>query len=251
MPHLKSHKHRRPSRKHPRRSRKIHRKQKGGDKLQGAPLSYSLAGDWSSQMSLGQGQDFFKYHANQHGGEAPYPQALQGDALPSSMVGPSMSNGYYQAFSDVAGLKDAAPMAPNPPLAGVSAILPAPSPTVLGGSRRRSGKRSGSKRSGSKHTRKHHKKQQQQLKQQQKQELQQFKQQQKQQQKQLKQQQKQQQKQQKQQKQEGGAVLGYDSVSAPGLLLPTQSMYNQAGLNPQYYLGTSTEQADAIARDQV
>ena len=249
MPHLKSHKHRRPSRKHPRRSRKIHRKQKGGDKLQGAPLSYSLAGDWSSQMSLGQGQDFFKYHANQHGGEAPYPQALQGDALPSSMVGPSMSNGYYQAFSDVAGLKDAAPMAPNPPLAGVSAILPAPSPTVLGGSRRRSGsKRSGSKRSGSKHTRKHHKKQQQQLKQQQKQELQQFKQQQKQQQKQLKQQQKQQQ---KQQKQEGGAVLGYDSVSAPGLLLPTQSMYNQAGLNPQYYLGTSTEQADAIARDQV
>jgi hypothetical protein len=190
-------------------------------------------------MSLGQGQDFFKYHANQHGGEAPYPQALQGDALPSSMVGPSMSNGYYQAFHDVAGLKDAAPMAPNPPLAGVSA---APNPTVLGGSRRRSGKRSKLSR---KHTRKHHKKQQQQLKQQQKQELQQFKQQQKQQQKQLKQQQKQ------QQKQEGGAVLGYDSVSAPGLLLPTQSMYNQAGLNPQYYLGTSTEQADAIARDQV
>ena len=72
-----------------------------------------------------------------------------------------------------------------------------------------------------------------------------------QQQQQQKQQQQQQKQQQQQQKQQGGAALGYNSVSAPGLLLPTQSMYNQAGLNPQYYLGTSTEQADAIARDQV
>jgi len=183
-------------------------------------------------MSLDQGQDFFKYHANQHGGEAPYPQALQGDAIPSSMVGPSMSTGYYRAFSDVAGLKDAAPMAPNPPLAGVSA---APNPTVQGG---------GNRRSTRKQQKKQHKKQQQQLKQQQKQQQQQLKQQQQQ----LKQQQQQQQ---QQQKQQGGAALGYNSVSAPGLLLPTQSMYNQAGLNPQYYLGTSTEQADAIARDQV
>ena len=50
-------------------------------------------------------------------------------------------------------------------------------------------------------------------------------------------------------KQRGGATLGFDSVSAPGLLLPTQSMYNQAGLNPQYYLGTSAEQMDATRRD--
>ena len=240
MPRHKSHKHRRPTRKH--RSRK----QKGGlAPLQGAPLSYSLAGDWSSQMSLDQGQDFFKYHANQHGGEAPYPQALQGDAIPSSMVGPSMSTGYYRAFSDVAGLKDASPMSPNPiPLPGVSA---APNPTVQGGGR--------SRHHSTRKQKQQHKKQQQQLKQQQKQQQQQLKQQQKQQQQQLKQQQKQQQKQQKQQqqqqKQQGGAALGYNSVSAPGLLLPTQSMYNQAGLNPQYYLGTSTEQADAIARDQV
>jgi hypothetical protein len=185
-------------------------------------------------MSLDQGQDFMKYHANQHGGEAPYPQALQGDAIPSSMVGPSMSTGYYRAFQDVAGLKDAAPMPSNPiPLPGVSA---APNPTVQGGGKRRSRKHH--RKLSRKHklrTRRHHKQQLKQLKQQQKQEL-----------KQLKQQQKQQQKQQK-----GGAVLGYDSVSASGMLLPTQSMYNQAGLNPQYYLGTSTEQADAIARDQV
>jgi len=177
-------------------------------------------------MSLDQGQDFMKYHANQHGGEAPYPQALQGDAIPSSMVGPSMSTGYYRAFQDVAGLKDAAPMPPNPiPLPGVSA---APSPTVQGGGKRRSRKLS---RKHKLRTRRHHKQQLKQLKQQQKQQL-----------KQLKQQQKQ---------QKGGAALGYDSVSAPGMLLPTQAMYNQAGLNPQYYLGTSTEQADAIARDQI
>jgi hypothetical protein len=194
-------------------------------------------------MSLDQGQDFFKYHANQHGGEAPYPQALQGDAIPSSMVGPSMSTGYYRAFQDVAGLKDASPMSPNPPLAGVSA---APGPTVQGGGKRRG------KRHLTRKQKKQQKQQQQQLKQQQKQQQQQLKQQQKQQQQQLKQQQKQQQQQQKQQqKQQGGAALGYNSVSAPGLLLPTQSMYNQAGLNPQYYLGTSTEQADAIARDQI
>jgi multidrug efflux pump subunit AcrA (membrane-fusion protein) len=190
-------------------------------------------------MSLDQGSDFFKYHANQHGGEAPYPQALQGDAIPSSMVGPSMSTGYYRAFQDVAGLKDASPMAPNPPLAGVSA---APANTTVQGGGLRRGKYLTRKQ------KQQQKKQQQQLKQQQKQQQQQLKQQQKQQQQQLKQQQKQQQ---QQLKQQGGAVLGYDSVSAPGLLLPTQSMYNQAGLNPQYYLGTSTEQADAIARDQI
>jgi len=210
---------RRPTKRHRSRShkRRHSRKQKGGDKLQGAPLSYSLAGDWSSQMSLDQGSDFFKYHANQHGGEAPYPQALQGDAIPSSMVGPSMSTGYYRAFQDVAGLKDASPMAPNPPLAGVSA---APANTTVQGGGLRRGKYLTRKQ------KQQQKKQQQQLKQQQKQQQQQL-------------------------KQQGGAVLGYDSVSAPGLLLPTQSMYNQAGLNPQYYLGTSTEQADAIARDQI
>ena len=109
--------------------RRTQRRQGGGTHLDGAPLSYSLAGDWSSRMSLGQGQDFFKYHADQHGGSAPYPAAVMGDALPSSMVGPSMSNGYYRAFSDVAGLKDPQPT-PNMPLAGVSA---APSTAQGGG----------------------------------------------------------------------------------------------------------------------
>jgi len=176
-------------------------------------------------MSLGQGKDFFKYHADQHGGSAPYPAAVMGDALPSSMVGPSMSNGYYRAFSDVAGLKDPQPT-PNFPLAGVSA---APSTAQGGGKYRRSQKRKG--RKGQKKSQKKTQKKSQKKSQ--------------------KQQQKQQQKQKQQKQQKGGAALGYQSATAPGLLLPTQSMYNQAGLNPQYYLGTSTEQADAIARDQI
>ena len=200
--------------------RRTQRRQGGGSHLDGAPLRYSLAGDWSSRMSLGQGQDFFKYHADQHGGSAPYPAAVMGDALPSSMVGPSMSNGYYRAFSDVAGLKDPQPT-PNIPLPGVSA---APSTAQGGGKHCGSRRRKG--RKGQKKSQKRQQRQQQQRQQQRQQ-------------------------QQRQRQQQGGATLGYQSATAPGLLLPTQSMYNQAGLNPQYYLGTSTESADAIARDQI
>lgn len=160
-------------------------------------------------MSLDQGEDFFKYHANQHGGSAPYPAAVMGDPLPASMVGPSMSTGYLRAIQDVAGLRDAQPT-PNIPMPGVSA---APS-TAEGGGRRRRRSQKKSKKQQKKSQKKSQKKQQK-----------------------------------KQQK--GGAALGYQSATAPGLLLPTQSMYNQAGLNPQYYLGTSTETADAIARDQI
>lgn len=197
--HRKSHKGHKGRKGH--KKMRTHRKQRGGDRLEGAPLSYSLAGDWSSKMSLGQGEDFFKYHANQHGGAAPYPMSVDGNLLPTAMVGPSMSSGYYQAINDVAGLKDAMPT-PNIPMPGVSAAPGAQS----GGRKRRGRKSKKSKRHGKKrHCRSR--------------------------------------------KQRGGATLGFDSVSAPGLLLPTQSMYNQAGLNPQYYLGTSAEQMDATRRD--
>jgi hypothetical protein len=59
--------------------------------------------------------------------------------------------------------------------------------------------------------------------------------------------------QQKQQKkQQGGGYgmppLGYDSVNAPGLLL-SQDQYEQAGLNPRYFNGTSVEQIAAGWRD--
>ena len=48
--------------------RRTHRKRGGADALEGASVKYSLAGSWPSRMSLGQGQDYFKYHVGQHGG---------------------------------------------------------------------------------------------------------------------------------------------------------------------------------------
>jgi hypothetical protein len=74
----------------------------------GAPVDYSLAGSWSSKMSLGQGTDFFKYHAGQHGGEAPYPGAVADSSLPASLRGPAHLSGLDKAFTDISGLKDQA-----------------------------------------------------------------------------------------------------------------------------------------------
>jgi len=57
--------------------------------------------------------------------------------------------------------------------------------------------------------------------------------------------------QQRKQQQGGGygmPPLGYDSVNAPGLLL-SQDQYEQAGLNPRYFNGTSVEQIAAGWRD--
>jgi hypothetical protein len=52
--------------------------------------------------------------------------------------------------------------------------------------------------------------------------------------------------------QQGGnhQALGYQLVNAPGLLLDNKSDYDHAGLNPDYYMGTSTEQYDATMRDR-
>jgi len=52
--------------------------------------------------------------------------------------------------------------------------------------------------------------------------------------------------------QQGGnhQALGYQLVNAPGLLLDNKAAYDNAGLNPDYYLGTSTEQYDATMRDR-
>ena len=52
--------------------------------------------------------------------------------------------------------------------------------------------------------------------------------------------------------QQGGnhQALGYQLVNAPGLLLDNKSDYDHAGLNPDYYTGSSTEQYDATMRDR-
>jgi hypothetical protein len=56
--------------------------------------------------------------------------------------------------------------------------------------------------------------------------------------------------QQRRNQQGGGSALGYQLVNAPGLLLDNKSDYDHAGLNPDYYMGTSTEQYDATMRDR-
>ena len=56
----------------------------------------------------------------------------------------------------------------------------------------------------------------------------------------------------KKSQQRGGGMppLGYESVTAPGLLLDNKEAYSRAGLNPAYYEGTSTEQWAADLRDR-
>ncbi len=124
--------------------RRRHSRKEGGAMLNGAPLSYSLANDWSSKMSNGQGGDYLKYHVGQHGGAlAGAPLSEMGGALPSAMRGPAMLGGLDAAFRGIAGLKDQA----------------GGKRRKHGGSRRKSSKRSkkhgGSRRKNSKRSKKH------------------------------------------------------------------------------------------------
>jgi hypothetical protein len=73
--------------------------------VRGAPLGYSLSGDWSSRMSLGQGTDFESYHKGQHGGEAPVELTGQ-ELIDAGMRGPAMQNGPFAAYAAIAGLRD-------------------------------------------------------------------------------------------------------------------------------------------------
>lgn len=90
--------------KHSTRRTKGHSRRRTHKRGGSAPTNYSLAGNWSSRMSLGQGNDFFKYHEGQHGGEAPL--SAIGSTLPAPMRGPAHVDGTFAAYADVAGLKD-------------------------------------------------------------------------------------------------------------------------------------------------
>jgi hypothetical protein len=88
------------------------RRHGGAYALDGAPVSYHLAGSWPSRMSLGQGADYFKYHVGQHGGAldmGPYPGAVLDRGLPAALRGPAMIGGIDKAIQDVSGLRDATP----------------------------------------------------------------------------------------------------------------------------------------------
>ena len=89
--------------------RRRHSRKEGGGMLHGAALSESLAGNWSSKMSMGHGGDYLKIHQGQHGGAlAGASLSEMGNALPSAMRGPAMLGGLDRAFNGIAGLKDQA-----------------------------------------------------------------------------------------------------------------------------------------------
>jgi len=80
----------------------------GGAAVTGAPLSDSLAGNWSSKMSMGQGGDYLKYHVGQHGGYlsgAPLSE-ISGSGLPAELRGPAHVAGLDSALRATAGMKD-------------------------------------------------------------------------------------------------------------------------------------------------
>ena len=101
-------KHNRKSHRRMTHRRKSQRR-KGGSR--GAPLDYHLSGSWPSRMSLGQGDDYFKYHEGQHGGVlaiSKFPDAVMSSGLPDTLRGPAHISGIDKAFADVAHLKDQA-----------------------------------------------------------------------------------------------------------------------------------------------
>jgi hypothetical protein len=92
---------RRAHRRHPRKTHRRHRRRGGV-----APVNYSLAGNWSSKMSTGQGADYFKYHEGQHGGAAPFPGSVTDSMLPAALRQAAHVGGIDKAITDVQGLRD-------------------------------------------------------------------------------------------------------------------------------------------------
>ena len=105
--HRRSHKHS-PGCTHRQRSQRRQRRsqrKRGGGHLTGAPVGYQ--DDWSSKMSQGQGQDYFKYHQGQHGGEAGVNE-WDKPFLEGSMGAASMTGSIDRALSEIQGMRDQA-----------------------------------------------------------------------------------------------------------------------------------------------
>lgn len=130
-------------RKHSNRrlTRRNRRREGGADMLAGAPVGYHLSGSWPSQMSLGQGGDYFKYHEGQHGGSVftGAPLSAMDARLPDALRGPAHVGGIDKALADVRGLHDG----PDMPLAVVQGAAQA----VKTGGRRKSKKHGRRKKS--------------------------------------------------------------------------------------------------------
>lgn len=126
------------NRRHTRRNR---RREGGADMLAGAPVGYHLSGSWPSQMSLGQGADYFKYHEGQHGGAITgAPLSAIGQVLPENLRGPAHIGGIDKAIADVRPLTDG----PSAPVAVVQGAMQA----VKTGGRHKRGHHGKSKKHG-------------------------------------------------------------------------------------------------------
>ena len=108
--HVRKTHHMRKTHHNTRRNTRRNRRRNGGaDVFVGAPVRYHLSGSWPSQMSLGQGADYFKYHEGQHGGAlsmGPFPGAVLDSGLPAALRGPAHIGGIDKAITDVKGLCD-------------------------------------------------------------------------------------------------------------------------------------------------
>ena len=188
--------------------------------LEGAALGESLSGSGPSQMSLSQGKDFGQYHAAQHGGVADYGRAFDIMSDPN-LLASSHSDNQLKALAEVRGLQDAQPTPLAPTIAAPGVVNGGPTGscgTMQGGRRRRRV----SRRKGRK-GRKGRKSQKQQKQQQQGGRKRRY-------------------------RRQGG---GYAPVNAPGLLLDSREDYTRAGLNPEFFQSSSTEQLVADMRDSV
>ena len=168
---------------------------------------------------MAQGLNYLNYHRAQHGGMAPYPSSVDAQILGEGLRGPALLNSLDKEFADIAGLKDASPPQIHSLADGrvnVNGAIPLVGLSNQTGGRKRRGQKKSQKK-GKKSQRKS----------------------------------------QRRRRQQGGEMpaLGYQTVGAPGLLLETSKQYSNAGLNPDYTGGistnyVSTEQMDANARDR-
>ena len=127
-------------------ARRNRRREGGADMLAGAPTGYHLSGSWPSQMSLGQGADYFKYHEGQHGGAltgAPL-SAIVDSRLPEALRGPAHVGGIDKAISDVRGLSDG-------PVSTPLAVVQGVAESVKTGGRHKRGHHGKSKKHGRAH----------------------------------------------------------------------------------------------------
>lgn len=97
---------RRANRKNRKNTRRNMRGGAGGNSTGPAPVDYSLSGSSPSQMSLAQGNQFAGYHANQHGGVAPYPGEVVSSGLPADLRATARIEPLDGYFADIRGLRD-------------------------------------------------------------------------------------------------------------------------------------------------